>query len=319
MQKVFLLIPTYSSYLPAIARTFEKLNWQTRIFDYRRGNLPIRILRFLPIFGAEAVTRSIIDQKIKQINRKYKPNLILTVKGELLSANLLKSLKNSSNFLADWFPDPMSQWELMKKITPYYDFFFHFDPLIVRKLKQRGYQNVFYLPFASEIQEQSRVEKRYDISFVGTYSPFREKLLSNLRDFDLNIWGDSRWFQSGLRSYTKGGRIPQSTMKTIIKKTKININIHFDAPREGANLRTFEVTGCGGFLLLDYIKDLDRLFKVGEEVICYKSSNDLIRKCKYYLKENIVREKIAFSGYQRAKKDHNYLKRVREMLRLIYG
>ncbi len=317
MKKVLLLLPANSSFSNPLISAFQDLGWEVKMFDYRKGDMPIRILRFLPIFGGFSKAKNRLNEKIFNINNQFRPDIILTVKGESLDEQLIKKIKGKNNKIINWFPDPMNLWDLMVKIAPYYDFFLHFDPYIVRKLEKIGYRNVKYLPFASDIQEKVDFKKEYDISFVGTYSKYREKLLSALTEFNLNIWGDPRWFKSSLKPFIRGGRIHQNKMKSIIKKSKINLNIHYNAPREGANLRTFEVTGSGGFLLSDYLKDLDKLFKIGDEMTCYKAVKDLQSKASFYLKNEELREKIAQKGYKRAKNYHNYKKRTKQLLELI--
>lgn len=318
MRKVLLLIPSYSSFFKPIKKAFQELGWETANIDYRRGDLSVRVIRFVPKIGGRDKASELIRSKIISKQKSFKPDLVLTVKGELLGRDLLEELRKRSK-VANWFPDPMNYWELMKQITPWYDFFFHFDPLIIKELRNLGYKNVYYLPFAAEIGDGKSFDPKYNISFVGTYSEFREKYLSVLKDLGLNIWGDPRWFQSKLKDCNKGGRISQKEMKDIIKKSKINVNLIYDAPREGTNLRTFEVTGSGGFLLTESVKDLVNLFKVGQEVEAFRSSDELSEKAKKYLDSERDRIKISHAGYIRSVNDHNYKKRIGELIRIIYG
>ena len=41
-------------------------------------------------------------------------------------------------------------------------------------------------------------------------------------------------------------------------------------------MRTFEVTGSGGFLLTDNAEDISKFFAAGEEVVLYKDINDAL-------------------------------------------
>ena len=252
---------------------------------------------------------------IIQKNQKIHPDVILTVKGETLDKNTLYKLKKNKNKIVNWFPEPMFQYDLAKKIAPYYDYFFHFDPAIVNKLRNEKHSNVHYLPFAAAITPGYK-KKIYDVSFIGTYSTNREKVLSKLTMFNLNIWGDSRWLKSSLKKNVKGGRISQNKMKNIIKKTKINLNIHNETNLAGANLRNFEITGCGGFLLTDYVKDFKNLFNNGKEIVWYKNDNELINIINFYLKNNKLREKIAENCYLKIVKTHNYALRIKHILEL---
>ncbi len=192
MKKVLLLMPRDSSFLPPIVKYFKQKRWQTFVYDYRKGSMPIRILRFTPLVGGFEKASSKLSEDILEVTNKIKPNLIFVIKGETLSRDLIRKIKNKNNKIVNWFPDPMNLWDLMIKIAPGYDFFLHFDPLIVRKLKRLGHKNVIHVPFAAEIQKRIDKPKIYDISFVGTYSKDREEKLSKLMKFDLNIWGDPR-------------------------------------------------------------------------------------------------------------------------------
>ena len=178
MTKVLFLIPRDSSFLPPILKYFREKKWQTCVYDYRKGSLPIRILRFTPIIGGfEKAAIKNLDEILK-ITSTYKPSLIFVIKGENLEPNFLKKLKheNPNAVLINWFPDPINLWELMVKISPYYDFYFDSDPQTVASLKKNGRKNVYNLPFAAEIGTQNYHDKNFDVSFIGTFSAYRENI-----------------------------------------------------------------------------------------------------------------------------------------------
>ena len=309
-------MPFNSSFYKAIKYSLHRLGQETVCFDYRKGDLLIRVLRFVPIVGRDLATQ-LVSKKIISISDKYDPDIVIAIKGELLDKKLLSAISKKNNMVVNWFPDPMNLWKLMLKISPPYDIFLHFDPFIVEKLKKAGRKNVVYFPFAADIQTSKNIPKVYDVTFIGTYSKDREKVLSNLTKFDLNVWGDPKWQKSQLSSFVRGGRISQDEMKSIIKKSKININIHHASPGNGANLRTFEVTGCGGFLLSDNRKDLKNLFSIGEDIEIYKTVIELKSKVRLYLNDNKARNTIAKNGYKKAASLHRYERRIDQMLNLI--
>lgn len=318
MKKLLFLIPTYSSFYKPIKTEFKKLDWNVKTIDYRRGTIPIRILRFIPLFGGNKKAMVEIEKKIMTMINLYQPDLTLTVKGESLRKDLVKEIKRTHK-IVNWFPDPINWWTLIKNISPTYNKFFHFDPLVVKKFKKNKMKNAYYLPFATEIYKQKATKKIYDVSFVGTYSKSREKQLKPIakNNFNLNIWGDPRWHKSELKNYVRGGRISNNKMKQVIQKSKININIHGYKPTMGANLRTFEVTGSGGFLLSDFVSDLPKLFTINKDVVCYKNSQDMCAKINYYLNNESIREVISDNGYKKAKAKHNYSIRIKQLLKVI--
>lgn len=319
MTKVLFLIPRDSSFLPPILKYFREKKWQTCVYDYRKGSFPVRVLRFTPIVGGFKKAAAKILDEILKVASHYRPNLIFVIKGESLEPEFLKKLKreNPNAVLINWFPDPINQWDLMVKISPFYDFYFDSDPQTVAMLKKIGRKNVYNLPFASEIGASTDLVKKFDGSFVGTFSPYRENYLKVLTSFNLNIWGDPRWFTSSLKNFVRGGRIGQKEMKDIIRRSKININIHHNVARSGTNLRTFEVVGSGGFLLSEYMPDLKRLFKIGSEIVCFRNQQELKAKADYFLKNEKERVKIAAQGFQKVRSTHSYNKRLDELLSII--
>jgi glycosyltransferase involved in cell wall biosynthesis len=77
----------------------------------------------------------------------------------------------------------------------------------------------------------------------------------------------------------------------------------------GANLRDFEATMCGSFLCTQYCEEIDELFDIGKEVVCYHNEHDLAEKIKYYNNNIEQREQIAKAGRQRSLHDHTWEKR----------
>ncbi len=310
MKKILLSLPFDSSFLPPIKKTLKNLNYQVYYHDYRHGDFLLRIL--IKILGSKMAYRY-RDFKILRLIRENNIDIFWVVKGESISKELLKKIKKNNVTTINWFPDPMNWWKFMRDNASYYDYFFHFDPLVVRKLKNLGFKNIYYLPFAAEIFSKKNSRKIYDVSFVGTYSKYRERYLTNL-NCSLNIWGDPRWSNSSLKKFTKGGRVSQDEMKKIIRLSKINLNLIYDAVREGTNLRTFEVLGQGSFLLTEYVKDLDNLFA---SIVSFKSKEELVKKINYYLLNEKKREKIARNGLKEVIKSHTYEIRLKQMIKII--
>jgi spore maturation protein CgeB len=77
----------------------------------------------------------------------------------------------------------------------------------------------------------------------------------------------------------------------------------------GANLRDFEATMCGSFLCTQYSEEINELFEVGKEVICYHNEHDLAEKINYYNINIEQREQIAKAGRHRTLHNHTWEKR----------
>jgi len=82
-------------------------------------------------------------------------------------------------------------------------------------------------------------------------------------------------------------------------------------------LRDFEVPMSGRFYMVEYMPELEEFFKIGKEIVCYHNKEDLVNKIKYYLKNDVEREKIRQAGYKRSISDHTWQKRFRELFNYL--
>lgn len=107
-------------------------------------------------------------------------------------------------------------------------------------------------------------------------------------------------------------------MHRAIRRGKINLNVGIDLFESGAgNMRQFEVTGTGSFLLTEKSDGLARHFSPGTEVETYSCFEELVEKTDYYLKHDQAREAIARRGQARCLAEHGMGRRSREMLELL--
>jgi hypothetical protein len=119
---------------------------------------------------------------------------------------------------------------------------------------------------------------------------------------------------------TKNGVVSFDKMIDVWHRSKINLHFTSISYPEGfiANPslinqrvkqykgRILEVPLSGGFLLTEYMPDLEHFLKIGEECVVFYSEDDLLEKIKYYLEHDEEREKIAKKGYERGMRDYDF-------------
>jgi hypothetical protein len=115
--------------------------------------------------------------------------------------------------------------------------------------------------------------------------------------------------------------IPEDAYFQILHNSKINLNLsesRFDYKISnpdviyGTNLRDFEVTVNGGFLLTQHSEELPEMFAVDEEVVTFKNEPELLDKLRFYLDHPASRERIREAGTRRAQKEHTWENRFRQ-------
>ena len=75
--------------------------------------------------------------------------------------------------------------------------------------------------------------------------------------------------------------------------------------------------GCGGFVLTNYQKDLERHFTIGTDLEVFRNLDELKEKTSYYLTHEKERIKIAMNGYQTVREHFSYQHQLSQILNII--
>lgn len=330
MKKILLAIPGDSSFYEPSVSTFRHLGWDVRNVDYRKTDLlaGVKNSLILPRLTIRemkeerpSIKRVINNNEIVRVAKLWKPDLFLTFKGEIILPETILKLKRIGVKTINWYPDYISpDTDSNKEFIGAYDYFVYWDKWHTNDLQKKGFGGVFYLPFCTiPSKTPPPKEKKYKINFVANWHKHREEKIKPVADLGLNIWGNKAWSETSLKENYRGGPVSVAEMKKIIRLSKITLNIHVveNVYSEGTNVRTFEATGAGGFLLANKRKSLYELFDVGREIEVFDGTEELIEKTKFYLKNDTLRGKIARAGWERTKKNHTYLKRFNLLLKYL--
>ena len=163
-----------------------------------------------------------------------------------------------------------------------------------------------------------------DVSFVGSVSVDHQQRIALLeavaRRFDLKLWGarpQTLPASSPLHRCFQG-EVWGADMYQVLRRSRITLNSHIDLTgREAGNMRLFEATGVGTFLLTDFKDNLDTLFAPDREVVAWRSIDDSLKAIGRYLADDDGRAAIARAGQARTMAQHTYSHRVREILGLL--
>ncbi len=163
-----------------------------------------------------------------------------------------------------------------------------------------------------------------DISFVGTVSADHQQrialLLAVAERYNLKIWGNlpqSLPASSPLhRCYQ--GEVWGTEMYQVLRRSRITLNSHIDlAGRDAGNMRLFEATGVGAFLLTDLKDNLQTLFAPDREVAVWRSTDDCLNAIDRALADDKGRAAIASAGQTRTLAQHTYRHRTAEILGFV--
>ena len=107
-------------------------------------------------------------------------------------------------------------------------------------------------------------------------------------------------------------------MYQALRRSKITLNSHIDmAGREAGNMRLFEATGVGAFLLTDFKDNLPALFAPDREVAVWRSVDDCLEAIDRAFGDAESRAAIAAAGQARTIAQHTYHHRAAEILGFV--
>jgi spore maturation protein CgeB len=163
-----------------------------------------------------------------------------------------------------------------------------------------------------------------DVSFVGTISADHRQRIALLEAVaarhDLKLWGNlprSLPAASPLHRCFQG-EVWGAEMYQALRRSRITLNSHIDlAGREAGNMRLFEATGVGAFLLTDFKDNLHRLFAPDREVAVWRSIDDCLKAIDHHLGDDNGRAAIAHAGQARTMSQHTFRHRVIEILGFV--
>ena len=194
----------------------------------------------------------------------------------------------------------------------YFDYCLTEDKDAQIKYEKLGAKSLHVICGASKnIYKKIRIDKEYQVSFVGAKISDRENYINEIKDKGINV----KTFGNGWNSY-----ISNDQMIQVYNSSKINLNFtgcYNNAKIKQIKARIFEITMCGGFLLTEYAEGLEKYFEIGKEIDCFRTKEEAVEKILYYLRNDDIRNKIAAAGWKRAQNDHSWEKRLYEIFNKI--
>jgi len=289
---------------------------------------PLNIKGFFSIF------------KMKKILKEKRPEILFTFKG--IGKIDFKKINYEFKNKILWYPDTdlflnNKFNENLREIFNYHENIFLIVKSRINDLKGiLRKENIYYMVQGTRFFEYNikEIPEKFkcDIGFIGSlngeiYSKRRE-ILSKICEFfkdkyKIKFFGSKikkgESFYEILNKFHFGKRIYFEDFKKVCIGSKIIVDIGSNTCLEeiGAiSQKIFMITGCGGFLILHYIKGIEDFFEIGKEIEVFRSLDELFKKINYYMENKEEREKIAKKGMERTLREHTYKKRIEKIFEI---
>ncbi|MHB8360878.1 MAG: CgeB family protein [Thermoplasmataceae archaeon] len=275
-------------------RALRRMGHDVELVDSYNGvnhELFRRIMHTRTNIFDSSLDRYWINTHLPTITESYDPDAIILFKGEFVSSGTLEKLSENRKIYL-FYPDTYKFRPLLRNRLGYFRTLFTASNN--REFYRRmGARNIVTVPWACDpdFHRKLGINKRYKVSFIGTAYPERRSIMKRLGEVD--VFGDY-WNGYGKR---KHGTVYGEEYVSTINESTINLNlqakisVNADAP----TMRTFEIAGCGGFQISDYMPSLKKYFPM---MPTFKDVEELKEQIEYYLNSAEEREEISLKNME---------------------
>jgi len=210
---------------------------------------------------------------------------------------------------------------LYKKSIPCFDLHCTQRDISVSDLKRRGAREVIKIQTAYDPDTHyppphgwSDADRNREVSFIGSPYDDRAQFLSRLSQAGVPvvISGATRAWQraldsAGFAKLFREGELSQDAYRNGIWRSKINLSFLTRSNQDEVAHKSFEIAGCGGFLLVERSPGHLSRFTEDKEAVFFSTFEECLHKIRLYLPDEAARERIARAGRERARRDgyHN--------------
>lgn len=343
--KILYVAPKFDYGIRERGFSFEHYNFFDTLFNM--GN---EIVYFDYIDILKKIGQTRMNNLLLETFEKEKPELMFVFLFEYeLDPKIISRISNSGKVITiNWFADDHWRFDNYSRYwAPYFNWVVTTDFEAVPKYHSLGIQKVILSQWACNhfLYKNLRLEASYDVSFMGQAYGNRREIIKSVETAGIPVLVRGQGWKSG--------RTTQDQMIEIINRSRINLNIANASVKYTSGLvktfdkyalynpilkrvwrkvrslipsgssksqpifqikgRNFEVPGCGGFFLTDYVKGLEEFYLPDEEIVCYRSTTELIEKIHYYLRHEELRNRIASNGFRATMEKHTYVHRFNHL------
>lgn len=271
------------------------------------------------------------NREIKKIVRENKVNVVLIIKGNSIWPSTLKFLRKNGIKILSWSDDDMYN---RNNRSLFYDIGLkYYDMVVTQKsyncnpeeLPSLGARKVFFRnkafhkPIHKPYEGKHSPRFNHKVLFIGHYEKQRSDSIFALARSDIRVdvygpgWQKLKGAHENVVIHNK--LLVNEDYSEAISSSLITLCFLRKENRDLQTGRTMEIPACGGFMLGERSKEHLELFREGVEAEYFDGDEELVRKAKYYLENEALRQDIAFRGRKRCLREpYSYDDRAEEIL-----
>lgn len=265
-----------------------------------------------------------LNRDVLAIARREKPDLFWADKLLALQPKTLDRLRamgmGTVSYMIDnaFGPRRDPGWRLYMRCIPHFDLHATQRDANVVDYRSRGARDVVKIQTAFEPTIHyspppgwNDAERNRGVSFIGTPYDQRAAFLTRLwKEFKAPVRVSGAAFlwraqlsQEAQDAIYTGGELYGGVYREAIWRSRINLSFLTHSNQDEFAHKSFEIAGCGGFLLAERSPGHLGRFVEGEEAVFFSGIEECAAKIRQYLPDQAARTRIATAGHARAMRD----------------
>ena len=293
-------------------RALERLGARVTVFDLEAR--PSLLSRFRD---------GDLSKRLARVLDEVQPELVVVNGSPLIDEEMVDKLRGRARARwVNWLPQDLRQVNEAIALARPFDHIYAIGTDVAAEISDRLGRTVDVLAFAADPSVyrpiKTKDQYRANVVFAGAATPRRERLLGELVEFGLALWGPG-WRKTALHDYCRGETPSTDEYVKAYAGASVAINIHHvlveNDPREAScNQRLFELAAMGSAQVVDDRGDLPRYFEPGREVVVFRDGAELKSQVRELLENPGDAERLGLAARARQLQDHTYMHRLRHLL-----
>lgn len=331
--RLLIVSPSFHGYHAAIARSFERLGYQTSTYCYDavdslaektwnkvRHELPAHLFGGHSHQSPETVSRRAVERV-----HAVAPEIVLVIRGDTLTEDFWEAAGRRGRPVVVWMYDEMRRTSFEPDLVSRYARIASYSPQDTVDLVQSGIEALHVplgyddttTPSASQIGSGT-------VSFLGAPSPTRLSGLLALQRAGLPVraWGRgwsnhpydrARTWRVRASRIPSGRDVPSSLAHTIMKNSIATLNFHGD--QDGFTMRTFEAAGSQAVQVIDRA-DVEMYYEPSREVLVQQDAEELVETVRQVFSNPGKYQRLRKEARNRTLAEHTLTHRARHLEQL---
>ena len=333
MSRLLLVTPAFHGYWQPIARACATLGYQPVVHAYDafegvRAKLRNKV-RYegadrLGLNGSERMRRDLTKESAK-IVRASRPEVVLVIKGDVLSEEFWDTVEASGARCCLWLYDELSRMEYADETLVRVGAAGSYSRDDTRALAGLGLRSD-YVPLAYEDRDPlppAQWGSSPEVTFAGARYPNREELLRGLvergvpvraygRDWSAHPVDRARTWRVGAPDVPGAREVDLQEAHRVMARSTATLNIHGSSVNDGFTMRTFEACGAGALQLIDR-DDVDAFYEPSTEVLVFHDVEEVVECYERSRRDPGWARAIREAGRRRTLAEHTFTHRVRQL------